>query len=153
MTYINSEINTYSIIKIKEQFMTKEKTFESKEILKTPVDTANPNEVITTIEKILNTPDDPKMKLFVLGELLEQNKNQTIYTLKGEIETLRKRISNQRKYINKIKKSLKSTQVKAMQTTNTLNSISQKIDNAAYQKAQKDWDNQHKKVYYVRKKK
>ena len=133
--------------------MTEEKIFESKEILKTPVDVTDAAEVLSTIEKIISTSDDPKMKLFVLGELLEQNKNQTIYALKGEIENLRKRISNQRKYINKIKKSLKSTQAKSIQTTNTLNSISRKIDNAAYQKAQKDWDNQHKKLYYVRKKK
>ena len=133
--------------------MTEEKIFESKEILKTPVDVTDAAEVLSTIEKIISTSDDPKMKLFVLGELLEQNKNQTIYALKGEIENLRKRISNQRKYINKIKKSLKSTQAKSIQTTNTLNSISRKIDNAAYQKAQKDWDNQHKKLYYVKKKK
>lgn len=133
--------------------MAEEKTFESKEILKTPVDTSNPDEVLATIEKILSTKDDPKMKLFVLGELLEQNKNQTIYDLKGEIKNLCKRISNQRKYINKIKKSLKSAQVKTMQTTNTLNSISKRIDDVAYQKAQKNWDNQHKKVYYVKKKK
>lgn len=131
-----------------------EEIYESKELLKKEIDKTNPDSTLNLIEEVLKTKDDSKMKLFVLGEILTKNKNDTIYELKGEITNLSKRIKNQRDYINKIKKSLTVTQAKVEKTNNQANNISDKIDREAYKKACQSFDNNFtpkKKVVVVRK--
>ena len=131
-----------------------EKIYASKELLKKGVDKNNPDNTLDLIKQVLNTNDDSKMKLFVLGEILTKNKNDVIYDLKGDIVRLNKRIKNQRDYINKIKKSLTVTQAKVEKTNNQMNNISDKIDREAYKKACQSFDNNFtpkKKVVVVRK--
>ena len=112
-----------------------EEIYKSKELLKQNIDSNNPEQTIELIGKILNTSDDVKMKLYAIGEILTKNKNDTIYGLKGEINHLRKKISNQRLYINKLKKALSVSENKVYQSANQIDKMSEKIDKRAYQKA------------------
>lgn len=135
--------------------MAEEKTYESKELLKSNINWSNPNDVLDLIKLVINTQDDTKMKLFVLGEILTQNKNEMISSLKAEGINLNKKIHNQRNYINKLKKSLQIYKTKLQQNSNTLNNISERIDREAYNKAKNNWDNSYnhtKKKIVVRKK-
>ena len=134
--------------------MAEEKTYESKELLKSNINWSNPNDVLDLIKLVINTQDDTKMKLFVLGEILTQNKNQMISSLKAEGINLNKKIHNQRNYINKLKKSLQIYKTKLQQNSNTLNNMSERIDREAYNKAKNNWDNSYnhtKKKVVVRK--
>lgn len=129
-----------------------EEIYESKELLKENPDT--PEKVLELVQKVISTKDEPKMKLFVLGEILTKNKNDTIYQLKGEIANLSKKIDNQRKHINKIMKTLTTTQAKVQKQNNQMNSISDKIDREAYKKACQSYDNNYspkKKIVVVKK--
>ena len=130
--------------------MAEEKIYESKKIIEQAIDTSNPDNVVDLIKLVLNTSDDSKMKLYVIGEILTKNKNDVIYELKGNVNHLNKRISNQRLYINKLKKALAGCQAKV----NQANAISDKIDRDAYRKACNSYDNNYspKKKIVVRKK-
>ena len=130
-----------------------EKIYESKELLKQNIDLNNPEQTIELIGKILNTSDDVKMKLYAIGEVLTKNKNDTIYELKGEINHLRKKIGNQRLYINKLKKALSVSENKVYQSANQIDKMSEKIDKQAYQKAVNSYDNNYgrKKIVVVKK--
>lgn len=131
-----------------------EEICESKELLKENPDT--PEKVLELVQKVISTKDEPKMKLFVLGEILTKNKNDTIYQLKGEIANLGKKIDNQRKHINKLMKTLTTTQAKVQKQNNQMNNISDKIDREAYKKACQSYDNnfsQKKKIVVVKHKK
>ena len=134
--------------------MAEEKTYESKELLKSNINWSNPNDILDLIKLVINTQDDTKMKLFVLGEILTQNKNEMISSLKAEGINLNKKIHNQRNYINKLKKSLQIYKTKLQQNSNTLNNMSERIDREAYNKAKNNWDNSYnhtKKKVVVRK--
>lgn len=130
-----------------------EEIYESKELLKRDIDLNYPEQTIELIGKILNTSDDVKMKLYAIGEILTKNKNDTIYELKGEINHLRKKISNQRLYINKLKKALSVSENKVYQSANQIDKMSEKIDKQAYQKAVNSYDNNYdrKKIVVVKK--
>ena len=131
-----------------------EEIYESKELLKQNVDVTNPEQVLKLVKDVLNTEDDTKMKLFVIGEVLTKNKNDVIYQLKGDVTRLNKRISNQRLYINKLKKALAVSEAKVKEKNNQINNISDKIDREAYKKACNSFDNTYptKKKVIVRKK-
>lgn len=130
--------------------MAEDKIYESKKIIEQAMDTTNPDNVVDIIQLVLNTSDDSKMKLYTIGEILTKNKNDVIYKLKGDVNHLSKKISNQRLYINKLKKALAGCQVKVKQA----NAISDKIDRDAYRKACNSYDNNYnsKKKIVVRKK-
>ena len=130
-----------------------EEIYKSKELLKQNIDSNNPEQTIELIGKILNTSDDVKMKLYAIGEILTKNKNDTIYELKGEIDHLRKKISNQRLYINKLKKALSVSENKVYQSANQIDKMSEKIDKQTYQKAVNSYDNNYgrKKIVVVKK--
>ena len=130
--------------------MAEDKIYESKKIIEQAMDTTNPDNVVNLIQVVLNTSDDSKMKLYAIGEILTKNKNDVIYELKGNVNRLNKRISNQRLYINKLKKALAGCQAKV----NQANAISDKIDRDAYRKACNSYDNNYspKKKIVVRKK-
>ena len=130
--------------------MAEDKIYESKKIIEQAVDTTNPDNVVNLIQLVLNTSDDSKMKLYAIGEILTKNKNDVIYGLKGDVNHLRKKISNQRLYINKLKKAVAVSQSKV----NQANAISDRIDRDAYRKACNSYDNNYnpKKKIVVRKK-
>lgn len=130
--------------------MAEDKIYESKKIIEQVIDTSNPDNVVDLIKLVLNTSDDSKMKLYAIGEILTKNKNDVIYKLKGDVNHLCKKISNQRLYINKLKKALVVSQGKV----NQANAISDKIDRDAYRKACNSYDNNYnpKKKIVVRKK-
>lgn len=130
-----------------------EEIYESKELLKQNIDSNNPEQTLELITKILDTSDDNKMKLYAIGEVLTKNKNDTIYELKGEVNHLRKKIANQRLYINKLKKALSVSENKVYQSANQIDKMSEKIDKQAYQKAINSYDNNYnrKKVVVVKK--
>lgn len=130
-----------------------EKIYESKELLKQNTDSNNPEQTLELIMKILGTSDDTKMKLYAIGEILTKNKNDTIYELKGEVNHLRKKIGNQRLYINKLKKALSVSENKLYQSANQIDKMSEKIDKEAYKKATNSYDNNYgrKKIVVVKK--
>jgi leucyl-tRNA synthetase len=130
-----------------------EEIYESKELLKQGIDLNNPEQTVELIGKILNTSDSAKMKLYAIGEILTKNKNDTIYELKGEINHLGKKISNQRLYINKLKKALSVSENKVYQSANQIDKMSEKIDKQAYQKAVNSYENNYgrKKIVVVKK--
>ena len=128
-------------------------TIEAKKLLEENINYDNPDDVLSLIKLVLNTEDDTKMKLFVIGEILTKNKNETIYSLKGEISNLGKRISNQRLYINKLKKALSVSETKIRQNSNTINNMYKKLDNDAYEKAYKSFNNNYPKKKVIIKKK
>lgn len=130
--------------------MAEDKIYESKKIIEQAMDTTNPDNVVNLIQLVLNTSDDSKMRLYAIGEILTKNKNDVIYELKGDVNHLRKKISNQRLYINKLKKALAVSQSKV----NQANAISDRIDRDAYRKACNSYDNNYspKKKIVVRKK-